>query len=283
VNPATVIPAVFIPMAVAIYRKNINLVGGLSIATSGFAFFVWHLVSNVYNDTSLYNGFSIDTLYSGLPKVIDGFLHSVNLLELLVLLFIILTGKVAFFSLKDEENYGFYKKPVILYATHMAILFSIGWLFLFSGNRWVEINQFYIRYFIYVIFSLIFILALHISLILKCVSVKKQTILTGLLAVFTASSVISTITESSISFNNFNVFKRVNALTQPGRHLYSGDYWVVWPSVLRDMMHGHEAYGLTIRGGGNNAEILEQFWGEDLDSDKEKLLKRLIKRKEERE
>lgn len=54
-----------------------------------------------------------------------------------------------------------------------------------------------------------------------------------------------------INFNEYKVFQRVNYLVEPGGHLYSGDYWVVWPSVLRDMMNGYEAYGLTYRGEAN--------------------------------
>jgi len=203
INPSIVIPAVLTPMATAIYRKSINLTEALLIIVSGFAFLIWHLVASAYNDASLYNGFSLDILYSGLPKVIDGFLHSVNLLMLLVLFVIILIGKVVLFGLKDEQKYGFHENPVFLYATHMAILFSIGWLFLFSGNRWVETNQFSVRYFIYIFFALIFIFALHTSLILKCFSAKKQTILAGLLAIVATSSIVSTITASAASFDNF--------------------------------------------------------------------------------
>jgi hypothetical protein len=39
-----------------------------------------------------------------------------------------------------------------------------------------------------------------------------------------------------------------------GGQLYAGDYWLAWPSVLRDMMAGHEAYGLLYRGGANAAQ-----------------------------
>jgi len=261
INPSTVIPAIFIPMATAIYRKNMNLEKGVAIIASVFSFIMWHLVSRTHDNSSPYNEFSIETLCSGLPQVIDGFLHSVNLPELLVFLAIILTAKIILFGIDDQEKYKSNNASIVLYSTHAAALFSIGWLLLFSGNRWVEINGFYIRYFIYAIFSLMFILALHTAIILNCCSVKKQKILVGLLAVIAASSMTSAITRPTISFKNFNVFKRVDALTEPGRHFYSGDYWVVWPSVLRDMMHGYEAYGLTFRGEANRKAAREYILG----------------------
>jgi len=85
--------------------------------------------------------------------------------------------------------------------------------------------------------------------------------LAGLLAFVTTSNMASTITASAISFNDFNVFKRVDALANPRHHLYAGDYWVVWPSVLRDMMHGHDAYGLTVRGEANGKAAREYILG----------------------
>lgn len=53
------------------------------------------------------------------------------------------------------------------------------------------------------------------------------------------------------------IFQRVNALTDSGGRLYAGDYWLVWPSVLRDMMDGYEAYGLTYRGEANKESARE--------------------------
>jgi len=261
INPSTVIPAVFISIALVIYRNRINLIGVLPIIASAFSFFVWSLFSKMYGDTLSYNEFSIDILYSGFSKVIDGLLHSVNLLELLVLLVMILAGRVLKFGLKDERKYRFHESVAISYAIKVAVLFFIGWLLLFSGNRWVEMNLFDIRYFVYIIFSLIFIFSLNVVMILSCFSFKKQKIIVGLLAVIAISSMASTVTASAISFKNFAVFKRVDALTEPGRHLYSGDYWVVWPSVMRDMMHGHEAYGLTFRGEANGKAAREYILG----------------------
>ncbi|GAA4409072.1 hypothetical protein GCM10011450_27170 [Advenella faeciporci] len=57
------------------------------------------------------------------------------------------------------------------------------------------------------------------------------------------------------SFNNYKIIQRVNNLSTPGSSLYAGDYWVVWPSVLRDMMKGYEAYGLGYRAEGNKEKV----------------------------
>jgi hypothetical protein len=144
---------------------------------------------------------------------------------------------------------------VVSYITNATIIFSIGWLFLFSSSRWVEINQFSWRYFSYVFFALIFLFTVHLSHFINKLNAKKSLALTSVGAIATILFLILPVPK--LNFNDYGVFQRVNALTEPGGHLYSGDYWVVWPSVLRDMMNGFEAYGLTYRGEANKEAARE--------------------------
>jgi len=245
-NPSTVIPAFVISMASTFYKKRVRLNEVVLLLASGIAFLIWDVVSRRYGSLP-YHEFKLEILHSGLQKVLAGLLGAINLPILLLLIAFISIGRVGYVIYKNTKNVVF--RSEISYITSVVILFSVGWLLLFSSSRWVEMNQFAWRYFIYIIFALIFLCALHLYIYFKDLSVKKSLVLTGIAAFSSIIFLGSNVT--TLHFNDYKVFQRVNALSEPGVRLYSGDYWVVWPSVLRDMIAGYEAYGLTFRGEAN--------------------------------
>lgn len=247
-NPSTVIPAFFISIASAFYKKKIRLNEIVLLLASGIAFFAWDFISKRYGSLP-YNEFKLEILQLGIQKVIAGLLSAINLPILLLLIAFISIVRIGYVICKNTKNSDF--RYTASYITSVVILFSVGWLLLFSSSRWVEMNQFSWRYFIYVIFSLIFLYALHLSHYLKDLNAKKSLALT-VLATLTSIAFFGSHV-ARLNFNDYKVFQRVNALTEPGGRLYSGDYWAVWPSVLRDMINGYEAYGLTYRGEANKA------------------------------
>lgn len=245
-NPSTLIPAFFISMATAFKQKKIRLNTIVLLMASGLAFFVWSFVSKQYGSFT-YNKFSLEIFYSGVQKVAGNLLSTVNLPILLLLLAFILLGKIVFNVYVNNKSSDC--RSIISYSTNAVILFSIGWLLLFSSSRWVEMNQFAWRYFIYIFFALIFLCSVYLSSFLNRLSARKSMIFAGATA-FAATLFLAS-PFARLTFDEYKVFQRVNALTEPGGRLYSGDYWVVWPSVMRDMMHGYETYGLAYRGEAN--------------------------------
>jgi hypothetical protein len=94
---------------------------------------------------------------------------------------------------------------------------------------------------------------IHLLNIVEKLGNVKSWIFSGVTLTLVCMSLMSPI----ILFSEYKIFQKVNSLTEPGSNLYAGDYWVVWPSVLRDMMKGHEAYGLTFRGDANKSSAGE--------------------------
>lgn len=243
-NPSTVIPAVFVVLVMTLYRRRIDPIeviwAGLAILT----FVAWNYVSRQFGEAS-YSNFHLSLLLTGTLKVLRGLLESLRPIEGLVFAgcavgLRLLARSDAFMPTGENGRQ-------VRYITIGVTLFSLGWLLLFSTSGWVAINQFPWRYFIYVIFALLFLASLFITHTL----LKLNKALGKLVVVATALAASVATCAVPISFDQYKVFQKVNALTRPGGHLYAGDYWLVWPSVLRDMLHQQEAYGLTFRGEAN--------------------------------
>lgn len=256
-NPSTVIPAVFISFAGYFYIKKIRVNEILLLLVSVAAFFSWNFVSKQYGNLP-YNKFSLETFYAGLQKVVVSLVGAVNLTSLIFIIGIVSIWNlcVVLFGVRRDNE----RQSIISYITNATILFSVCWLALFASSRWVEMNNFAWRYFIFVLFSLIFSFAFRLAGFLDQLTSKCSSLITALAVLVVAPIFVSPLTK--VSFNDYKVFQRVNSLTEPGGHLYSGDYWVVWPSVLRDMMRGYEAYGLTYRGDANRISARDFVLGQ---------------------
>jgi len=249
-NPSILIPFIFVAIGSIAFRKRIGL-GELSLlAISGVSFFTWNNISKKYGDMP-YNVFEIRILLAGLEKVLDGLLSVINLPTLLILILL--------FSLIKIFNLIYFKYPpnnnLFYFCSNSLIIFSAIWFLVFSASRWVEMSLFVWRYFIFAIFAMLFMLSIYFLNFIEKLGNVKSWLLTGI--IFT--SVCMSLASPMILFNEYKIFHRVNSYTEPGSSLYAGDYWVVWPSVLRDMMHGHEAYGLTFRGDANKSSAGEYF------------------------
>lgn len=244
-NPSTVILAFFGLMAASFYKKSMrDTIMYLLVCL--IAFLSWNFLSNKYGGLRYYK-FKLEILHTGIQKIAFNLLGTVNLTVFFLLIGLILIGKIFFYDYKNTENLE--RRVLISYITSSALLFSVGWLLLFGSSRWVEINQFSWRYFIFILFALIFIFELHLANFLSRLPAKKSMVLAAF--AFFVTTLFFVISAPKIYFGDYKIFQRVNILTKPGGQLYSGDYWAVWPSVLRDMMNGYEAYGLTYRGEAN--------------------------------
>lgn len=247
-NPSTLIPVVFVAIGSVFYKKKIRF-GELSLVTiSVFSFVIWNAVSKKYGNMP-YNDFKIEILLTGLEKVLNGLFSVINLPYLLLLIILISLFKIIYLIYFKNSSHN----NLFSFCSSSLVIFATSWFLFFSASRWVEMSLFVWRYFIFAIFAVLFMLSIYLLNFIEKLDNVKSWILTGTIFLLVSLSLISPIR----SFSEYKVFQRVNSLTEPGSNLYAGDYWVVWPSVLRDMMHGHEAYGLTFRGDANRATVGE--------------------------
>lgn len=119
--------------------------------------------------------------YAGLQKVVVNLVGTFNLTSFIFLIGVISIWNVCVILVKSARDVE--HPPIVPYIVNAAVLFSVGWLFLFASSQWVEMNQFAWRYFIFVLFSFIFVFALRLASFLNFLSSKNSTILTAL-AVF---------------------------------------------------------------------------------------------------
>lgn len=242
-NQSTVLPAVFVSAATMFYKRRFGKAELIMCVSSLFAFVVWHFVSKQYGNLP-YNKFEPSILTSGLVRVVSGLAGTLNITIFMIFTGILVLVKIFLFFC---NNKGETASDLVKYVCFCVVLFSMGWLLLFAGNQWVEMNNFAWRYFIFVIFGAIYLTAISIADILNTISREASGFVTMSVALLAFAVTFS----APITFNEYKVFQRVNTLTASGCNLYSGDYWVVWPSVLRDMMQGYKSYGLTNRGEAN--------------------------------
>lgn len=245
VNPAILIPGLFICAGAVLFRKRVGLAEIILSASLVLSFVGWGLAAES-RGSSAYHSFDATILQAGMRTVIGGLVARLNL-PAVTLLFggLLLAKGVA----------GRYKSPdpgaggVSSLLCHVTAAFVLAWLLLFSGNHWVQQNQFSWRYFIFVFFAGLFWLAISIAGLMAPLRQWHSRAVTAVAATVWLVAGFSLPT----GFGNYALFRAVDSHARPGVHLYSGDYWLVWPSVLRDMMRGNEAYGLAIRGEGNRA------------------------------
>jgi len=243
-NPSTLIPAVFIAALSIAYKKKIGANEIFLIGASLLSFLIWDFESKKFGSMP-YNEFKFEILISSLEKVFDGLLKVINLPLLLIL-----AAAASIFNIINLMYFKdkfIYDQKLLLICSSALILFTASWFLVFSGSRWVEMSLFVWRYFIYAIFALFFLLSIYITYFISKLDNKISWALTGLIMVITCIFLIAPVSK----FNQYKVFQTADALTASGDHLYAGNYWVVWPSVLRDMMQGYSSYGLTFRGDAN--------------------------------
>jgi hypothetical protein len=247
-NPSALILGFFITLVTASYRKKLNLNDLFFLSVNAISFFSWNLISRRYGNFGNfpYNKFTIETALSGFDKSFGAIINTLNLPIIFSLIFIacaIFASHIILVKKVNTTN----NSRLISYMTLSAIVFAIGWLVLFSSNKWVEMNGFAWRYYIYSIFAIFLIVIIHLTSFISKINRKLSSSITVVTSFFGIYYLYSPV----VKFSDYKIFKNADDLTNRGSHFYAGDYWIVWPSVMRDMMSGYESYGLAYRAHSN--------------------------------
>ncbi len=249
-NPSTLLVLLFMVFAAVVYSQKIRKDDVFVASVAILSFVSWTYVSKLHGSFS-YSSFAFSQLSVGLDKVTSGLIGATNLPAIFFLIGFLFLWKVATLVLKI--NNGGARAPSERFVVLSILFFSICWLIIFSCSKWVEMNNFSWRYFIYIIFGALVIVGFELSSIFKIIGDRSSWIL---VVIFMMAATLSTY-RTPVSFKNFKVFEKVHALSPVPHGLYAGDYWVVWPAVLRDLMQGRSSFGLTFRGKGNAATVAE--------------------------
>ena len=245
-NPSTVIPAVFLSVVAFAYKRKVIIPEAVLGGGALIAFLFWSYISSHYEGPS-YKEFSPAILLAGLDRVIAGLIGTLDAVWLLVFAGGVVVARFSLLVLVGSAP----AVDAFAYSRNAVVVFSIVWLLLFSSSAWVQANEFSWRYFIYILFAGVFSFATCCEDFLRRVPV----ILSLLVVLVTASMAVAKMATPVLEFRDYAVFKAADEQAPVGGEFYAGDYWVVWPAVLREMLHGNMAYGLAYRGSGNAAEV----------------------------
>lgn len=249
VNFSIVIPALFLALHMFLsrktHRRSILLIGFSAI----FFFFIWQWISSYSPSPGIsYGDFDLSDLVNNLIKVTKNIAQAIYPLR--VCCFSIISILTLLFSPKRMNNL------LVIDLCSLAFL-CCGWIFLFSNSAWIHANQYHFRYFILTLMGFLIILVFFILRTLDVLHPSKllyKTILCSLILYFLISSF------PFQPWEKYSVFERVGSVTvkEEGNQVtfYGGDYWYVWPAVMRDLIQGKEAFGICFRGDSNRSNVV---------------------------
>lgn len=245
INPSILLLISFIVFLVFIFQRKLSSNLSFLVLYSVISFFVWAYLSSNYGNYSngSYLSISLSRLTYGPEKVIANISNVINWLYLIMLIIIFGLYKIITFQKPEKDKR-------ITFIGLSCLLFSLAWIVFFSSNKWVELNGFPPRYFIYVFLALIVFVSFEFLAFSYLFSLSFSKIITFILI----TSCILLLRAPITSFKDYDVFKHVNDLSTHSKPVgfYSGNYWSVWPSVMRDLIAGKQAIGLTYRGQNQN-------------------------------
>ncbi|RFB81371.1 hypothetical protein [Methylovirgula sp. 4M-Z18] len=134
-------------------------------------------------------------------------------------------------------------------------LFCLAWFLLFSVNSWIKASHFHTRYFVPIIFVAVGILAVKFAEYFLFLKPMLQNILCLLVAAFLGYFLAAKFTP----LEKYPVFAQVAPSAAVDADGYAGDYWRVWPAVLRDLVHHKPAVGFADRADANRNAVIRQF------------------------
>ena len=240
VNPAALLALGFAVLGRLLYRRVFSLAdaGLLGFATALFIF--WMMVSRLVASTS-YAGLSWQLLPDGLAAVFPALLQLLDA-PYLPLLALLLPALLLIRPGQPGEGSAIERMTVLA-----AAAFALSWTLLFCANRWVALNDFHWRYFIYPLFAVLLVTAFRLVAMLRQIPVHAGWMAAVLLALSAGLKVYQPLRPVT----DFSLMQQVQRVEPQPWGLYAGDYWLVWPAVWRDLMLGRPAYGLAYRGDAN--------------------------------
>lgn len=260
-NPSNLLLGLHLSASIALYNRNISIKDAAIVSIVVMHFLIWHALSKSFGTTHYdYSIFNIRYINEGVGEAANNIISALDLPVLFLWGSIIsLIFAILFSSLKKASIIGC---SVLLYSAFCASVFIFLWMLLFSCSEWVRNSHYSWRYYTYVFFSVLFITGCFIFLLFNSFSIKLRLISA---AVMLFPGVIYTNT-NYIPVMKYNVFSLANSISSSDGGLYAGDYFLVWPSVYRDLINQRESYGLSFRAE-SNGDAVRDYYRKKLESD----------------
>jgi hypothetical protein len=255
VNYSIIIPALALVTGHIFIERKIDKASlAFSLLATGL-FFVWIFISRLYPGGGIsYYGFNFTKINEFLPFVARNILDSLNLGNAFIIIIVACLWKLMAFRLSPENALSNFTRRAAYIM--MLIVFSIGWILLFSTNTWVVANEFRFRYFTPVLFSGMILLSFEIKNIALFLNTRQSHILSGALV----AVLIIFLAHPIVLPHDYLIFKRHDAAIPIDVDGYAGDYWSVWPAVMKDLMSDKNSLGFAYRAVGNRENMIKYFF-----------------------
>ncbi len=258
VNFAVMLPALFLALVMAPFAGVSRLRAALLALGSVAAGLFWRSMSLSHGSESYTQlrteeyAQSVLASLRSIGAVFDPV--AVGAVAVLLLSLVLLAGRRAgsiasLFSIRRTAGLAFAALGVFLLA----------WLLAFSATRWVQINEHHFRYFTFLLYGLFFLLGFGLVRLFRAGGRPVRAL--ALLASLTYWGGV--MVTAPTPFSEYHVFREADRISPDPQLFYAGDYWVFWPIVLRDMMAGHDAYGLGNLAEGNRHGLMERAIGRE--------------------
>jgi hypothetical protein len=254
VNYSTIIPALALAVGYLFVKREIDKVSLVFGFLSAGLFLSWIFVSRLYPGSGIsYYGFHFAKIPEYLPLAAANILNAISLNNALVLILVACLLKILALRLSPEKALADSSRRGAYII--MLIVFSIVWLLLFSANTWVVANEFCFRYFIPVLFAGMILLSFAIKDIVLLLNTRRNQILAGVLIAVLMLFLVHPI----VLPRDYPIFKRMNAGIPIDVDGYAGDYWSVWPAVMKDLLIDKKSHGFAYRAVGNRENVINHF------------------------
>jgi hypothetical protein len=137
----------------------------------------------------------------------------------------------------------------------LLFTFSAAWMLMFSINSWIIANAFAWRYFVLLIWVGAMLFSLEVRGLVVSLSRRAHLAVSVLLVGW----LIFSLAQPFVSLRDYKVFKHTRDIVPAGQIGYAGDYWLVWPAVMQNLMDGRVGFGFTYRGDGNLRNLRQYY------------------------
>ena len=245
INPTILIVNTFIAGASILYNKRNYKKDVLIFLASFISFAIWAYISMRLGSISSYGSFSIKLILENIIASGSSIFNAFNLFFIISTL--VIFNALRIYRVWNEGKIYEHGHRLLRFCYAALLLFFLVWIVLFSGNKWVSMNLISIRYFIPIFFCIFIAISFKLSFILEEMKERLGSLIACCFLIITLTFVYA----PPFNYRDFKIFKEVNTLSPTHYNLYAGDYWSVWPLILRDQMQGKISFGLTYRSEGD--------------------------------
>ncbi len=226
-------------------------------ATGVAAFATWRFLSRLSADgNAKYWQFNLINIDASITRAATNLLVGVRPEAALIVLVVAPAVAMLLAARQDRQLQSRESRLAVL----GAVAFSAAWLLVFSNNQWVQMNGYAFRYFIPAILAVFGVATYGLCRAMGevCMLARCNQMAQNVLAIVILAVVAVSLYRPFVPPRDYAALRQVDDLPAGQVHLYAGDYWQVWPAVMRDMMERQESFGLADRAVGDR-EGLERF------------------------